>query len=174
MPNESITHGKETPVRRKWNPTNPRWFRRLALAGILVGVVLGCAATPPMAGVEERSWAGRVGGMITGPLTLALRIGQADDAGRARPVSGSVMITMEKTAGGYGQGEIKALVRGVIADGVLDADFKGHAFVADGHTSVAGRLEGALGDDAGRGRWTMHTPSEAGNLSGDWVLQRVR
>lgn len=171
MQSQRTAYFNRRPEERRWVRTIPRRRRRLVLAVLLVGMVGGCAAAPPMVVVEEQSWAGRVDGMVTGPMRLTLQIGQAD--GGARPVAGKVLITMETTAGGYGKGEVNAMLTGQMAGGVIEAEFKGHAFVADGHTSVDGRLDGTLSADDGRGTWTLRTPSEAGSLSGGWVLQRV-
>ena len=136
----------------------------------MVFIVLGCATNPQLTNVQDQQWQGQVTGMITGPMTAALQIGQTE--GQTRPVAGKLKITIETTSGGFGMGELNGTLTGTINDGSLDADFKGQAIVSDGQAPIVGRLTGTLSDGSGRGTWHMRTPTDAGNLSGDWTLQR--
>jgi hypothetical protein len=146
--------------------------RRFWLSALFAGIVMGCATYPPLADVEHQSWSGHVSGMITGPMTLALQIGHTED--RQQPVAGKLEITIENTSGGFGSGKLKSTLTGTIDDGNLDAELKGQAFVSDGSAPIVGTLTGRLSGDSGRGKWLVRTPTVAGNLSGNWTLQRTR
>jgi hypothetical protein len=134
----------------------------------LVFICAGCAATQPDVSVPAHSWAGDVTGMIEGKITLAFQGDQEN--GNGRSVSGTLFIQIDDTSGGFGKGNIKGTFEGKINNGFLDASFRGLAFVTDGQASVEGTLKGTLSDGKGQGNWQMQTPTEAGNLSGEWTL----
>jgi hypothetical protein len=136
----------------------------------LVFICAGCAATQPNVSTPAHFWAGGVTGMIKGEMTLAFQGDREHEGGSS--VSGTLMIKIDDTSGGFGKGNIKGTFEGEIRNGFFDASFRGLAFVSDGQASVAGTLKGTLSDGKGQGNWQMRTPTEAGNLSGDWTLNK--
>lgn len=135
-----------------------------------VFICAGCAATQPNISVPAHLWAGDVAGMIEGEMELAFQ-GDQENVG-VRSVSGTLMIKIDDTSGGFGKGNIKGTFEGKISNGFFNASFRGLAFVSDGQAFVAGTLKGTLSDGKGQGDWQMRTPTEAGNLSGDWTLKK--
>jgi hypothetical protein len=136
----------------------------------LVLLYAGCAATQPNVSAPTHFWTAYVIGMIKGKMTLGFQGDQNNEGDRS--VSGMLMIKIDDTSGGFGKGNLKGTFVGEINDGLIDASFRGLAFVSDGQASVAGTLQGTLSNGKGQGNWQMPTPTEAGELSGDWTLSK--
>ena len=148
-----------------------RLARKFIFAKLIIALALicaGCAATQPNVPPPAHLWAGDVTEMIKGKMRLGFQ-GHQESEGDGS-VSGTLMIKIDDTSGGFGKGNIKGTFEGEISNGLLDASFRGLAFVSDGQASVAGTLRGALSDGKGQGNWRIRTPTEAGELSGEWKL----
>ena len=145
-------------------------------AFIVISVVVAtaaCAFSWGCASFQDVSsngikWVGKISGMAHGELKLF--VSQMEGEGDFN-VRGSLIMDLDKTAGGYGRGRVTGRIKGVVSNGVLQATVSGHATVIEGSSRIKGQMKGILSEEKVSGTWSIgHTE---GFHSGKWIAHKA-
>jgi hypothetical protein len=132
-------------------------------------LVLGCASTQVEPGAVAEMWEGKVTGMIDGDIKFS--IARIAGENNAFSVKGNMVMKARRIAGGYGEGEIRCIIKGKIKNEVMNARINGTAVVSEGSSSVSGNLVGTMSKTQAFGTWNLSHVE--GVHSGEWTAEKT-
>lgn len=131
--------------------------------------VLGCASTQVDPAAVAEIWEGKTTGMIDGNIKFS--IARIAGENNAFSVKGNMVINAQQISGGYGEGEIRCVIKGKIINEVMNARIRGRAVVSEGSSDVNGSLIGTMSKTQAFGTWTLSHVE--GVHSGEWTAEKM-
>ena len=132
-------------------------------------LALGCASTQVEPGAVAEMWKGKVTGMIDGDIKFSIE--RIAGETNAFSVKGNMVIKAQQISGGYGEGEIRCIIKGRIKNETMNALIHGRAVVSEGSSDVSGSFVGTISKTQAFGTWNLSHVE--GVHSGEWTADKT-